>query len=375
MPTTRRSNPAQASQPTQRTVDETTSPSQPDEEHLDDEIQASHDRIEKLQKLHALRQTIVRLEAEVGNQGNASPTNSRRRSRSPSTEHNKEIAIKNIPNFSLDFTLQKRQEWLLDLEYSFRGAPKKYDTEARQILAAIGKMDPVCRYRWIRHVREQSEERQRDIESSWSYFQDWTLSLIQDATTIEATTMTQLSRLYQAEDQDPREFHAHLDSLEQNFPRQDEKQRALFFFSKLTSSLRRYIQEHVIHLPTNRDEIVSLATHFWNLSKPDRKRKAEGPPSEHAPSKRSRGSFRGFQRGQRGGPNRSSNNQQNDSDTNHSARTHRNPIGRDGKPLRCYTCNSEEHLSPDCRKQDTSVQSASQRTRSQKDLGNAHESK
>ncbi|BCR90397.1 uncharacterized protein ACHE_60283A [Aspergillus chevalieri] len=236
-------------------------------------------------------------------------------------------------------------------------------------------MDPVCRYRWIRHIREQPEERQQDIESSWSYFEEWTLTLIQDATTIEATTMTQLTRLHQAEDQDPREFHAHLDSLEQHFPRQDEKQRAFFFLSKLTTNLRRYIQGHVIHLPTNRDEIVSLATRFWNLSKPDRKRKAEGPPSDHIPSKRGRGGFRGSHRGQRGGLNRPSHNPPKDKDTDYSANARRNPIGRDGKLLRCYICDSEEHLSPDCRKQNTTAQSATQQARPQNNSGNGRESK
>jgi hypothetical protein len=85
--------------------------------------------------------------------------------------------------------------------------------------------------------------------------------------------MTKLERAHQRHGQDSREFHAYLDTLEQHFPRAAEKERALFFFAKLLPELGQYIHEYTLNLPETRDEMVTLATHYWGLMKRNQKQK------------------------------------------------------------------------------------------------------
>ncbi|PWY70898.1 hypothetical protein BO70DRAFT_431998 [Aspergillus heteromorphus CBS 117.55] len=99
--------------------------------------------------------------------GSPSETSSRHYRSSPESEKDKrEIKFKDIPRFALNFNLQKHQEWITDLEYIFRGAPKKYSSEERKILAAISYMDPAYRQRWYRFVDDKSPEERRFLEKS-----------------------------------------------------------------------------------------------------------------------------------------------------------------------------------------------------------------
>jgi hypothetical protein len=93
--------------------------------------------------------------------------------------------------------------------------------------------------------------------------------------------MTQLEKAHQRPSEDPREFHAYLDTLEQDFPQQAEKEWALVFFSKLDMELRLYIKWHLLKLPDNWDRMVTVATHYHSLlstQQPKRKREELGWP-------------------------------------------------------------------------------------------------
>ncbi|GFG20830.1 hypothetical protein IFM5058_10798 [Aspergillus udagawae] len=259
---------------------------------------------------------------------------------SSSTEDKQEIKFKNLPIFTIKYSLQKREEWLRDMEYVFRGAPKKYGPDKFKIIAAISQMDSTCRQRWYIKINEMSAEKQREAEDSWPFFKNWTLSLIQDAETVEADVIVKLRRAHQRPDEDPREFHCYLDSLEQHFPRQEEKQRALAFFGSLTPELRTYIQEHLDKLPDTRDEMVSVALKYHTFLQKRQKRKREdigrpreGKPQDGNPSKRFRSNPERF------------------------TKPKRNRLDKDGNPLKCYKCGSEEHLANRCIARDAKVQS------------------
>jgi hypothetical protein len=81
------------------------------------------------------------------------------------------------------------------------------------------------------------------MENDWAYFKDWTLSLIQNLGTLKAEVMVKLDEAHHRLREDPRTFHAHLDTLEKHFPRLREEERALAFFSKLHKPLRTTIYD------------------------------------------------------------------------------------------------------------------------------------
>ena len=93
---------------------------------LDLDLAAVQETIEKLQKLKDLQAQADRLRAEVTGQTYRDFTPSPDRDHYASSAKDREIKIKNLPIFTLDYTLQKRQEWLLDLQQMFDGAPKRY---------------------------------------------------------------------------------------------------------------------------------------------------------------------------------------------------------------------------------------------------------
>jgi hypothetical protein len=148
--------------------------------------------------------------------------------------------------------------------------------------------------------------------------------------------MTRLEKARQRPNEDPREFHAYLDTLEQHFPQQAEKERALVFFSKLDIELRLYIQRHLLKLPDNQDRMVTVATHYHSLlsmQQPKRKREESGRPQERNQPKHPQRSFSSNTRGQRGRPS----------------------IYR--WPLHCYSCGSEQHLANQCPTKNAQIQS------------------
>jgi hypothetical protein len=316
---------------------------------LDSDLEAIENTITKLQRYRELQKTLAQLKGEID--GTESSTIHQRVDRSLSPEGNKEIKLKSIPTFTIDFNIQKRQNWLLDLRHTFKGAPRKYRDDDRKILAAVGFMDETCRQRWYRHVAEKPLEEQRKVESTWQYFEEWTLNLIQNTTSFKADIRGRMERAHQLNGQDPREFHAFLDALEEHFPREAESGRALTFFTKLSYDLQGYIKEHIIVLPETRDGMVSLATHYWELLKQqsNRKRKAD----ETTPNRpRHKYNFRAQE------PFRSSRDaQKNDKKVENPAKRDRNPIRNNGNRLRCFNCQSEEHFIYDCPKPRARVQS------------------
>jgi predicted RNase H-like nuclease (RuvC/YqgF family) len=149
-------------------------------------IEQLQESVQKLKRYRELQQEYKQLRAEV-QFSDREALSFRHRSQSSSSSDTRdkgEIKIKNIPIFTLDFNLQQWQEWLLDLRHTFLGAPKKFRTESRKILAALSYMQSTCRQRWYRHTTEKPQEQQREAEESWHYFSNWTLGLIHNAATL-----------------------------------------------------------------------------------------------------------------------------------------------------------------------------------------------
>jgi hypothetical protein len=329
-------------------------------EILDTDIQAAREKIARLEEYQALQRRIEQLEAEIQPQRERRSTPLRRqRSHSPSDRSGRDIKVQNISIFTLDFSLQRRLDWLFDLSLAFRGAPHKYRSDEKKIIAAIGYMDHFCRSRWHRHITEKTPEEQQDAEASWDYFEQWTLTLIQNAATMEADVRELLEKAQQRVGQDPREFNAYLDTLEQHFPRETERGRALTFYTKLTKELRDFIRAHNLHLPETRDEMVQTASMYWSLQG-NRKRK-DTESSSNQPRNKARKQSRYDQN-----KDRSSQDQRG---SNQGQQKRLNPIGRDGKRLRCFNCDGEDHLSPTCPKgeakqKQSKVQSATHHSQS-----------
>lgn len=125
-------------------------------------------------------------------------------------------------------------------------------------------MDTECRARWDRSLDEQEETERQDLENNWDSSKEWTFVLIKDPSNQEPLLMRQLGHAKQRDGQSPSDFHMYLDSLEKHFDRPAEKQRALSFYAKLQVGLQDHINLHSPTLPSNREEMVALATRYWD---------------------------------------------------------------------------------------------------------------
>lgn len=186
---------------------------------LDANLAATQATIEKLQRLKDLQDQAEALRSQLIGRSLNEPPMSPYRDAYDTSGRDQEIKPKSIPTFTLNFTLQQRQEWLLDLQQQFEGAPRRYRDDRTQILGALSYMDTTCRQRWYRHIDEKTPILLRNPKEDWPYFKDWTLTLIKNAATLESEVMGQLEKARQMKDEDPREFHARLDTLERHFPR------------------------------------------------------------------------------------------------------------------------------------------------------------
>ena len=305
-----------------------------------EDLEKLQQEAQRWENYKAIQQKIIQLQQESKALHHELPSERHRKSASRSPDQRNEIKIKDIPLFSLDFTLQKRENWLADLRYTFEGAPWKYRTDNQKILAAIGHMDSACRQRWHRYIEEKVAIEDRETAETWLHFKEWTITLLRNSATLRSDVMSQLERAHQRFGQDPREFHAYLDTLEQHFPRRPEDDRALQFFAKLLPELKRYIQEHIIAMPTTREEMVAVATHYWNLSSYSRKRKTESWDSSDSKTRR------------RNGPNLRQFNKES------LPKRTRDGTDRIRKTLRCYICDSPDHLANKCPQKATRVQEA-----------------
>jgi hypothetical protein len=90
----------------------------------------------------------------------------------------RDIKIDDVPTFRTGFSIQKRQEWLINLDIVFKAAPRQYDTEARKIYGAQRFINSSCRVKWAESVNEKPPEQQREYTESWDAFETSTLSLI-----------------------------------------------------------------------------------------------------------------------------------------------------------------------------------------------------
>ncbi|KAB8238957.1 hypothetical protein BDV23DRAFT_184343 [Aspergillus alliaceus] len=171
------------------TPGETNSPTQEamTPEQIDADLLATHERIAKREALRVARENLTRFEDEVLNpSGATSVVNQHHLDNYEPQERVKEIKIDNISIFTLSFDLQRRQDWLVDVRCAFRRDPQRYQTDEKKILAALNFLDRSCRYEWYRHVVGKPLEERQHIEGSWQYFEDWTLTLTRNATSLQA---------------------------------------------------------------------------------------------------------------------------------------------------------------------------------------------
>ncbi|CEJ62923.1 hypothetical protein PMG11_11408 [Penicillium brasilianum] len=127
--------------------DETLHNAQTTPPDLDDSLVAVQATIEKLQRLKDLQDQADRLKSEVLGRSHDDLPPIPYRDPFQSSGKDQEIKLKNLPTFTLDYTLQKRKEWLLDLQQTFEGAPKKYYNDRTKILRAISHINPTYRQR------------------------------------------------------------------------------------------------------------------------------------------------------------------------------------------------------------------------------------
>ncbi|OKO92955.1 hypothetical protein PENSUB_12550 [Penicillium subrubescens] len=306
---------------------------------LDANLAATQATIEKLQRLKDLQDQAETLRSQLMGRNPDETLSNPYQDPYESSGKGQDIKLKNIPTFTLNSSLQQRQEWLLDLQQQFEGDLRRYHDGRTQILGALSYMDTTCRQRWYRHIDEKSPITHRNLKEDWPYFKDWTLTLIKNGASLQSEVMGQLERARQLKDEDPREFHARLDTLERHFPRVAEKERALSFFAKLLYDLQNDIRRHIIKLPETREEMIDIAYHFWDLQRleTNRKRKhtetTDEPPRKRNSTKRTQDNKRSRKPW---------------TDKNTPAKDRLNPIGEDGKRNRCFNCGSEKHYSNKC---------------------------
>ena len=114
----------------------------------------------------------------------------------------------------MNFKVQDRLEWLADVKQDFKGAPWNYQYNTQKILHALSLIEPIYHQRWDRHFAEKILEVSRSEVETWEHFEEWTITLIKNLLIIQADTIVALNTARQRPGQDPRDFHAYLDSLE-----------------------------------------------------------------------------------------------------------------------------------------------------------------
>lgn len=304
------------------------------------EEQELHAHIARLEKLKADRERLATLQAELAGSIPlvwAPPTGGQPAYSLDLPKGDNDIKIDDIPIFNNKFSIQRRHQWLINLQIAFEAAPNRYSSESKKVLGALRFMDAPSRVKWLEFLSEKTPDDRRLTAETWEAFEVWTLSLIQNTTSLRADIRDEIERAHQLVHQDPRDFHSYLHAREQHLTCETEENRALNFFSKLQEDLKREINRHVRPLPSTRDEMVDTAVHYWNIIKPSQPRKRPHPEQENQNPDRQKQSRtndhrRSFQRN--GGQP-----QQNRS---------RNPTGQDGKPLQCRVCKSTYHFARHC---------------------------
>lgn len=111
---------------------------------------------------------------------------------SDSPQKGKDIKIDDIETFNNRFSIQKRHEWLINLEFAFIAAPYRYSTEKAQILGAIAFVDHATRTKWMSHLLERTPDQREFCSNSWEYFKEWTLTLIRNGVNFKADIRNQI---------------------------------------------------------------------------------------------------------------------------------------------------------------------------------------
>jgi hypothetical protein len=296
----------------------------------EDQLQAE---VEKWENKNKLYNKILELQRESGRL-EKQLTYKRKRSASNSPERHGEIKMKDVPLFTTEFNLQQREEWLSDIHRIIDGAPWKYSTDSKKILAGLGNMDRTCRQRWDRFMNEKLLIQSRAEVERWSTFENYTLSLIRNSLSFQTDTMSQMEHARQRSDQDPRDFDAYLDTLEQHFDRESEEKRANFFFSKLQFELRQKMRLNILNLPKTRDEMVALASHYWDLI--GRRKRPKTNDRGNSSDQTSKKSERNYHQHQTN----------NISNSNHPRQVDRNT----SSDKYCYNCGDPAHFANTCPK-------------------------
>ena len=337
--------------------------------------------LERLERLHALLARKKELEESIQQMTGQSTASRRRRSSSASSDHRRtpgEIKVE-VPIFKAHYSIQQRQTWLNDLQDMFAGAPRKYGSDERKILGATNRMSSDCRERWRHYVEEKAEPQRTACKTTWDLFEKWTLTLLHNSATLQADIATSLQEARQGPNQSPSDFNSYLLSLERHFEAPSEDQRALNFFTKLQPYLRSRIQNAMLHLPQNRDEMVSTAMHYWNLIQTNSRQKPHSfrntNKRNHSPDQqgyRKRTNFNGLSSnsGRGRGWNRGSfRGRGSDRNPNNKLYSNRREFGAkpqdrqqtDGatppKSYSCFTCGSSDHWRDECPQNSTKVQS------------------
>lgn len=312
---------------------------------LDTEFALVRQRIEQLERLQQLQaqEAALREALHIG-----SSTRSRNPSPGSNSSGSQEVKVKNLTQLTRNATLRKREDWINDLQRAFAGAPRRYRKGYKKILLALDQMDVECRARWDRYLDEKpTPEARHEAESDWANFKEWTLTLVPDSAHLDQQVAQQINRAQQRPDQSPRDFHLYLDSLEKHLPRQAEATRALTFYAKLLPSLQDSLNIQVARLPENREELVAMSTRIWEATNSNRKRKSADHSESSTPARRGRYDKKSppSRREWRGPPAGRNTTAAVKAET---TSLPGNPRGLDGRTLRCYNCNSENHLAPKC---------------------------
>ena len=324
------------------------------------------DEVKVLQRIKELEQEKEELMAQLQPSRSQAPTPSepehqqsgqdlsakRPISRNSVSSSEDDVKMKHVIIFTLNFSIQRRALWLSDLQRAFRSSKKRFSRKTKRIAYALDHMDEDCRQRWDQRLRENPEEEDTLLED-WDRFEAWTLTLLKDAQHQDTYFRSQLESARQGENQTPWEFHNYLSSLEDQFHRLPESERALAFLAKLRPELRRHIELYGGTRPETRLGMVNLAQSYWDQLRLSNQKKHIRQDSQKSLeySKKSRKIHK------------------NDREVTHSSSTANRSIrsGREvqnqgsgtsaksqdrqyptGYILRCFECNSDTHLIKDC---------------------------
>jgi len=322
-------------------------------------VEQTQNRITELERLQRLQEQEKALLAQLGLNSPEQPAKRRRNSESSdeSHGHGRAIKVKNLIRFTDSMTYRRRKEWLQDLQRAYAGDPKRYKTDSNRILFALDQMDEQPRNRWYSHCGNLPDD-QRDVaETTWKHFEDWTQTCIRDWADLTSSAAKKLNDAKQFENQSPVDFHHYLEALEDQFPLQDDKSRALTFYTKLSDPIIQHIDKYIAQKPETREEMVRLATQVWQSFQPRyRNRRSQdhssntphlgdyrprGPQQPRHQYFNGRGNFhsRGKDTDHRRHPESNQNHHRDPPDS-----THQN----NDNVFRCWTCNSDQHLANNC---------------------------